>query len=107
MKCPDCSETFKNSKELETHIKQFHFVTDYQCPHCKKYLRSERNYVCDFKGCGKAFKTKVDLSNHKKKQSDKKHVLIVKKSLQNTSRPSRFKKHPEEYKAENDPKVEE
>ena len=32
MECLDCSETFKNSKELKTHVKQFHFVTDSQCP---------------------------------------------------------------------------
>ena len=74
-KCEECGEAFVEERTLNDHLERKH--------------SDERNYVCDFKGCGKAFKTKVDLSNHKKKQSDKKHVLIVKKSLQNTSRPSR------------------
>ena len=36
--CPECDLKFKHSKELDIHIKQFHVVTDHQCPNCKKYL---------------------------------------------------------------------
>ena len=71
----------------------------------------ERNYVCDFKGCGKAFKTKVDLSNHKKSHIDKKqHPCPYCKKAYKTHQDLQghvFKKHPEEFKAVNDPKVEE
>ena len=112
VECPDCGETFKNPKELETHVKKFHVVTDHQCPHCKMYLSeptalrrhidkclnirnficskcgeafvqkialdnhmkykhsNDRNYICDVEGCGKAFKSKSNLAQHKQTHSE-------------------------------------
>ena len=64
-----------------------------------------------FKGCGKAFKTKVDRSNHKKSHSDEKQhpCPYCKKAYKYfcAMQTHVFKKHPEEYKEENDPTVEE
>merc|ERR1711976_1040196 len=73
--CPDCSETFKNHNELQTHIKKFHVVTDYQCDHCKMYCSSKssldthidsclniRNFKC--LKCGEAFVLKKHLDAH-------------------------------------------
>ena len=151
--CPECGETFKNSKERDTHFRQFHTVTDHQCPKCKMYCSSkqaldkhndkclnirkfkckecgeafvekktldahmerkhsdERNYVCEVKGCGRAFKTKSDLRDHKKSHSDKKpHQCPYCPKAYKRFEPLQthvFKKHPEEYNQENDPKVEE
>ena len=150
---PDCGKTFKNSKELNIHIRKFHTVTDHQCPNCKMYLASagsllnhrdkclnirkfqctecgeafvqkghldahmkhkhsdERNYDCDFEGCGEAFKSEQALRDHKKSHSDKKphQCPYCKKAYKRfgAMQTHVLYKHPEEYKQENDPKVEE
>ena len=155
VKCPepDCGKTFKNSKQLGTHIRKFHTVTDHQCPHCKMYCTTksglnthidkclnnrkfkceecgaafvqkghlddhmkhkhsdERNYVCDFEGCGEAFKSEPALYIHKKSHSDEKlhqcrYCPKAYKTNQNLQTHV-YKEHPEEYKQENDQKVEE
>ena len=72
----------------------------------------ERNYVCDFEDCGKAFKTQRCLEHHMKSHSDKKphQCPYCKKSYKyhQALQTHVSKTHPEEYKeAINDPKVEE
>ena len=75
--CPECDLKFKDSKGLDTHVRQFHVVTDHPCPNCKKYFSSKsslnrhldkclkiRNYKC--KECGEAFYQKHVLDDHMK-----------------------------------------
>ena len=153
VECPDCGETFKNHKELDTHIRQSHIVTDHQCPHCKIYCTTkhgldkhidsclnirnfkclkcgeafvqkihldahmehkhsdERNYKCEVEGCGMAFKSKRNLTNHMRSHSDERpYKCPYCEKDYKTLTPLRthiFKKHPEEYKQENDSEVEE
>ena len=98
-KCPKCQEAFFRKHHLENHMERKH--------------SDERNHICDVEGCGKAFKTEVDLRNHKKTHSDKKLYKCPycpnpkEYKYFQALRTHVFKKHPEEYKEENDPKIEE
>ena len=71
----------------------------------------ERNHVCDFEGCGEAFKTEDNLRAHKKSHSDKKphKCPYCPKAYKrfDAMQTHVFKKHPEEYNQENNSKVEE
>merc|ERR1712012_1536133 len=85
--CPDCGEKFKHSKELQTHVKKFHVVTDHQCPHCKMYCSTKGNLdkhidkclnIRNFKclECGEAFTRKDVLDAHMKyKHSDERNYV--------------------------------
>ena len=90
VKCPYCHETFKNFKELEVHVGQFHRVTDHQCPRCKKYLSTKwslnrhidrclgiKIFKCP--ECKKAFFLKNELENHMKHNhsNDRNYVCDV------------------------------
>ena len=96
-KCEECKEAFVTQAELNDHMERKH--------------SDERNYACNVKGCGKAFKTKGDLNAHKKSHSDKKphQCPYCKKSYKQLGwlQHHVLKKHSEEYKAENDSKIEE
>ena len=96
-KCKECGEAFVEKKTLDAHMEI-------------KYS-DERNYVCNFEGCGIAFKSEQALRNHMKSHSDEKlhqcpYCKEAYKTNQNLQRHV-FKKHPKEYQQENDPKVEE
>ena len=69
-KCEECGEAFVEERTLNDHM--------------ERNYSDERNYVCDFKGCGKTFKTEVDLNNHKKSHGDEKPYpcSYCKKNLQ-------------------------
>ena len=121
--CPHCKKYLKGN--LNRHIDRCLKIKKHKCPKCEdKFVTQgdlnlhmarkhsdKRNYICDFKGCGKAFKTQSDLSNHKKSHSDKKPLKCpyCPKEYKRFSnlRTHVYKKHPEEYKEENDPKIEE
>ena len=84
---PGCSEKFKNSKELATHFKKFHVVTDHQCHKCKMYCTTKRglnlhidkcednrNFKCTV--CGAAFTRQDVLDAHMKhKHSDERNYV--------------------------------
>ena len=84
---PDCGLKFKNSKELDKHLRQFHIVTDHQCPKCKMYLASrgslhnhkktcldERNFKCS--ECGDTFFQKHHLDDHIKYKHSKERNYV-------------------------------
>ena len=76
----------------------------------KRKHSNERNYGCEVENCGKAFKTENDLRKHIKSHSDKKpHKCPYCQKAYKRFEPLQthvLKKHPEEYKQENDPKIE-
>ena len=96
-KCEECKEAFVTQTELKNHKKRKH--------------SDERNYVCDFEGCGEAFKSEPALYIHKKSHSDEKlHQCRYCKKAYKTNQNLQthvLRKHLEEYKQENDQKVEE
>ena len=71
----------------------------------------KKNYVCEVKGCGEAFKTKPDLTKHMKTHSNERthqcpyceQAYKDHRNLQTNV----YLKHPEKYKEGNDPEVEE
>ena len=96
-KCEECGAAFVQKGHLDAHMKHKH--------------SDERNYVCNFEDCGKAFKSEQALNNHKKSHSDEKlhqcrYCPKAYKTNQNLQTHV-YKEHPEEYKQENDQKVEE
>ena len=96
-KCSECGDAFVQKKVLDDHMKYKH--------------SEERNYVCEVKGCGKAFKSEANLRSHMISHSDeKKYQCPHCEKAYKTNRDRQthvFKEHPEEYKKENDPKDEE
>ncbi|XP_031623861.1 PR domain zinc finger protein 10-like [Contarinia nasturtii] len=83
-KCPYCSETYQNTLQFRDHVK-IHCQTNgkYKCPHCtkefpkyksiRKHIRINHTinrFVCDELNCGKAFKSKYKLKEHKLSHSD-------------------------------------
>ena len=127
--CSDCKKYYPTRKGLNQHIKYCKKIKEYKCPdpeceksfvtklelddHIARKHSDERNHICDFEGCGEAFKTEADLRQHKKSHSDKRlHKCPycpnpkAYKTLQSL-RTHVSKKHQKEYKEENDPKVEE
>ena len=127
--CQDCKKYFTSKSGLNLHIKYCKKIKEYKCPdpECEKSFvtqweldrhmahkhSDERNHICDFKGCGKAFKTEGGLNIHMKTHSDKKLYKCPycpnpkEYKYFQALRTHVFKKHPEEYKEENDPKIEE
>ena len=110
---PDCGEKFKNPKELDTHIRQFHTVTDHQCPKCNMYCTTKsglnnhiytcfniRNFKCS--ECGKAFFRKHHLDDHmKSKHSDEKnYVCEVKDCGKAFKTENELKKHKKSHSDE-------
>ena len=62
-KCPECKETFITKIGFENHLKNVHSY--------------DRVYICDFfYGCGRAFKTDLDLSIFMSDCSDKSKSLV-------------------------------
>ena len=87
VKCPNCDEKFKNPKELDTHIRKFHVVTDHRCPKCNMYCTTKgnlnkhidkclnnRKFKCE--ECGEAFFEKRHLDDHMRyKHSDERNYV--------------------------------
>ena len=82
--CPRCKKYLSTKGNLKTHIDRCLGIKNFKCPKCKtafsqkielqnhmKYKHSDdRNYICDVEGCGKAFKSKSNLAQHKQTHSE-------------------------------------
>lgn len=77
---PDCTYSSVTNDILNRHVKNVHSTVMFGCSACEKEFKNnvalrkhfrachaERNLICDFEGCGKAFSYDVDLKNHKKR----------------------------------------
>lgn len=83
--CQYCgASSFKSKQIFHQHIKRHVDGERFKCDKCPMKFRSwseiyyhkavhttERNFICDFEGCGKAFKGKRDLRGHKSRHETK------------------------------------
>lgn len=78
--CPTCNKRFSRKWEVPHHMDSVHSgLKRYACSHCNKFFSERTNlaqhlrihtgsrpFICENKGCGKAYRQKKDLSIHQK-----------------------------------------
>jgi uncharacterized Zn-finger protein len=88
---PDCEFSCAQRSTLTRHLKDVHSSKKHSCSQCEKAFKTpvslrqhvramhtEKNLICDFEGCGKAFSYYVDLKNHKNNhQNARKHICSI------------------------------
>jgi uncharacterized C2H2 Zn-finger protein len=68
--CTRCKRLFNSSMDYEKHIKSNRCKEPYECEHCNYITNRKSDYE-------KHIETKKCKDNHKNKEKEKKHILVL------------------------------
>ena len=109
-KCSLCEKAYKSSGHLKEHIEIQHYkIKKYGCKFCGKCFgristlkahnrvhTREKNFQCQFPGCGKRFTEKRNMENHYERHYTSLNLTLENKRIKKTYGPRKVEKEYEE-----------